>query len=290
MNPPSITRDAVISHSAGLPGFPHIIGKILATIDDPEANLNALTDHIALDPIVTASVLSLANKASLRTRHLASVRDIYTAASLIGMGRVREIALVSSIGDFVNKLAPAGISPSYWRHSVAVGICSQELALHIDAPTSIDNALIAGLLHDVGQLWLYRFYPEACRTTWHHALSHAIGIEAAERESFGVDHSTIGTWLAEHWKLPANIMSAIAHHHVPDTALDDVLVPLVHVAEVLSNALDLTGRDENRVTSISPAACARLGIVWDERIRPLFGRMEARSRHANALFEHNHAH
>jgi hypothetical protein len=58
----------------------------------------------------------------------------------------------------------------------------------------------------------------------------------------------------------------------------------VHVAEVLANALDLTGREENRVTSLSSAACNALGLTWDESTRALFGRMEARSRHANALF------
>ena len=54
---------------------------------------------------------------------------------------------------------------------------------------------------------------------------------------------------------------------------------------MLSNALDLTGRPENRVTSISRMACQQLGLLWGEDTHTLFGRMEARSRHANALFE-----
>ncbi len=60
--------------------------------------------------------------------------------------------------------------------------------------------------------------------------------------------------------------------------------PLVHVAEVLSNALDLTGCAENRVVTLSAAACRTLGITWNESILPLFGRIEARSSHANAFF------
>jgi len=53
---------------------------------------------------------------------------------------------------------------------------------------------------------------------------------------------------------------------------------------VLSNALDLGGRDENRVTPLSSAACQQLGLVWDAEIHPLLGRIEARSRHANTFF------
>jgi hypothetical protein len=56
------------------------------------------------------------------------------------------------------------------------------------------------------------------------------------------------------------------------------------MAEVLSNALDLTGRNENHVTTISVAACRTLDLGWDENSRALFGRSEARSRHANTFF------
>ena len=99
-----------------------------------------------------------------------------------------------------------------------------------------------------------------------------------------MDHATIGAWLAENWTLPQSIVSAIRHHHDAGTDSDELLVPLLHIAEVLSNALDLGGRAENRVTLISSSACSRLGIVWDENIRPLFGRIEARSSHANRVF------
>ncbi len=105
-------------------------------------------------------------------------------------------------------------------------------------------------------------------------------------ERFGVDHAEIGAWLAEHWKLPTSLISGIRHHHDAGTESYELLVPLLHVAEVLSNALDLGGRAENRVTRISSTACSRLGIVWDENIRPLFGRIEARSAHATSIFRH----
>ena len=281
MTPHMITRDEVVERSSMLPGFPPVITAILATIDDPEANFKVLVDHIQHDPVITARVLSLANAAATRTRRQSAVHDIFTATSLIGMGSVREMAVISSIADFV---APAGMSASFWQHSIAVGVCSEELSLHTAAPASASSALIAGLLHDVGQLWLYRFNAEAFRTACNRALSRSVGIEDTEREQFGVDHTTIGSWLAEHWSLPANIRAAIHHHHAPDTALAEPLVPLVHIAEVLSNALDLTGREENHVVAISAAACHKLGLGWSADVRPLFGRMEARSRHANATF------
>ena len=279
-----VDRDLVLEKSGDLPGFPRVINEILETLDDPEANLNILTHLIQLDPVITARVLSQANKAASLTRNLANIRDIFTATSLIGIGRVRQMVLVSSCVDYIRELGSSALATTFWQHSVAVGVCGEELALFVKTPVSSAAALIAGLLHDVGQLWLARFNAELFRDAWGDALGHGVGIERAERERFGVDHAELGAWLAEHWLLPQSIVAAIRHHHACDAALDQPLVPVVHVAEVLSNALDLTGRKENRVTHISSGACAALGLVWDEDVRTLFGRIEARSRHVNSFF------
>ena len=284
MKPVLLTREEVIAHSQSLPSFPRFVTAILAALDDPDGSLAVLADCVIRDPVITARVLSAANTASARTRGRAEVADIYTATSLIGMSRVREITLISSLGTFVNGLAVEGMPSTFWQHCVAVGVCCEELAQHITLPVSSDAALIAGLLHDIGQLWFHSFNPLAYRACWQQALTQSIAMDVLEREQFGIDHATLGAWLAEHWALPGSIVAAIGGHHVPDAALNLPLVPLVHVAEVLSNALDLTGREENRVNHLSSAACQQLGLVWDERIRPLFGRMEARSRHANAFF------
>lgn len=279
-----IDRAIVLDRAAELPGFPRVISEILATLDDPEANLNTLANLIQLDPVIAGRVLSLANMAASRTRNISVVHDIYTAASLIGVGRVRQMAVISSCIDYYNRIAPAHLTSMFWQHSIAVGICAEELAVQVSQPVSAGLALVAGLLHDVGQLWLYRFRPDTFSAVWAQALTHATGIEDAERECFGVDHSQISAWLAEHWSLPPEICTAIAYHHCPDQQLNEPLVPVIHIAEVLSNALDLTGRKENRVTNISTAACRTLDLRWDENSRALFGRIEARSRHANAFF------
>ncbi len=279
-----LTQDQVLEHSRALTAFPSIITEILSTLDDPEANLKALVDHIKHDPLIAARVLSRANVASTHTQSHSAIRDIYTATSLIGMRSVREMVLIGSVVGFMGQIAPAGLPASFWQHSVAAGVCCEELSHSAPVAVSPTAALIAGLMHDIGQVWLYRFNAEAFRAAWLAALDKAIGIEQAEREFFGADHALIGSWLAERWSLPDSIVLAIRHHHAPDKALNEPLVPLVHVAEVLSNALDLTGREENRVTALSLLACRQLGLTWDSEAHSLFGRMEARSRHATSTF------
>ena len=279
-----LERQQVIERSDALVSFPRTVSEILATIDDPDGNMKVLVGCINHDPIIAARVLSVANRAAARARRDADVTDIYTATSLIGMTRVREITLISSLKNFAGSMFSDERGARLWQHSVAAGVCCEEIALHVASPISVDASLIAGLLHDVGQFWFHAVEPKdfhACRLE---AAARNVGIEQVEREHFGVDHSTVGAWLAEHWELPADICAAIAGHHAPDSVTGSLLVPLVHVAEVLNSALELTGGDGNRVSYVSSAACRKLGLVWNEDSQSLFGRIESRAQHANAFF------
>ena len=280
-----IDRKRVIERCDALSSFPRAVSEILASIDAPDGNLKTLVDCILHDPIIAARVLSVANRAAARARRDADVTDIYTATSLIGMTRVREITLISSLQRFVGTMISNEFGVRLWQHSVSVGVCCEEIVLHVDAPISIDAGLIAGLLHDVGQFWFQAIEPvtfQACRLE---ASACNVGIEQIERSHFGVDHATVGCWLAEHWELPADICAAIGGHHAPDSVSDSFLVPLVHMAEVLSSALELPGgSDANHVSYVSSAACKKLGLVWNENSQSMFGRIEARAQHANAFF------
>ena len=63
-----LTRDEVIRQSRSLPSFPSLITQILATLDDPDGNLNTLMRCINLDPLISARILSVANSAAVRGR------------------------------------------------------------------------------------------------------------------------------------------------------------------------------------------------------------------------------
>lgn len=290
MNRTPVTHDLVRRLSLSLPSFPRVLKDILDTLDDPDANFHVLTRAISLDPLIGARVLWVANTAAVRGRRESAVTDIATATSLAGVTRVRHIAIISSLSTFAAGVRHK-LPTAFWPHSVSVGVCCEELAQQVDVPVSPSSALVAGLLHDIGQLWLSHFDADRLAGCWQAAQARHVPIEAAEIECFSVSHATIGAWLADAWNLPADIVAAIAGHHQPLPANAVALSPhsqhlvdLIHIGEVLSNALDLGGRLRNRVTHLSGPACERLGLAWDDGSHLLFGRVEARSRHANSVF------
>lgn len=273
-----LTQDEVLAGRSLLPAFPRVVDEILTTLDDPDANMNLLVRHIGRDPVLAARVYEQANSAASRTRSNAKVTDLYTAISLIGLSRLRQTTICSSLSSFMGGRLP----PKFWEHSATAGICAQQLAMHLHQPS--DPALIAGLLHDVGQLLMFRLEPELFREALAVAETRTVLIEAAERERFGVDHAQVGAWLAEGWGLPRSVCEAIRLHHKPDAGSGDPLVALVHVAEVLSNALDPGGSGGTHVADLSAKSCEQLGLKWDESAYALFGRIDAVSQFTTTLF------
>lgn len=262
-----------------LPAFPRVVNDILQTLDDENANLSALVHFVERDPVITARIVSIANSVGMGGRHSGQLRDVNMAVSLIGLARVREIVLAVSLAEFAQQ---SQMSSYFWEHSVAVAITAQELGRFTHV--SPDYALVSGLLHDIGQLWMARFYPQEFQQVRATVNCSERGIIEVEHQVFGMDHCQIGGILASRWALPAPVVSAVRNHHDPSQVLPEKLADLTHVAEVLSNALDLTGREENQVVNLSPGACAAIGFDWTEDLNSLFGKIEARTEHACRVF------
>lgn len=280
----TITQDQVLSTMDELPAFPDAVIQILGALQDPDASLSVLSTCVERDPVLAGRVLSLANRAGYSVRVGGPVNDVFTAISLVGLALVRETVLLTRVGGFLQELDVQEGSDAFWRHCLAVTVCGVELAHYTEQDVGVDVALIACLLHDVGQLWLQRYAPERFRQVLAEVQDAGLELDVVERKYFGVDHSTVGAWLVQAWGLSASVVQAVAHHHRPDQAGLVPLTALVHVSEVLSQALELSDASHGRVTWISSHSCKLLGVDWGADTHSLFGRIEARSRHATALF------
>lgn len=269
----------IIERASQLPAFPSVVNELLQTLDDENATLGALIQLVGRDPVITARVLSIANSAVMSSRMERDLRDMQVAISLIGVAKVREIVLGVSLAKFSQE---SRVSSHFWQHSLAVGVAAQELARL--AHVSSDYALVCGLLHDIGQLWMARFHPlefQMVRTVA--SAGEGCDIIEAERAYFGVDHCHVGGVLARAWHLPAPVIMAIDHHHDAEPPAEK-LVALTHVAETLTNALDLTRQDEAKVHHVSASACQLAGIDWSQDLNYLFGKIEARAHYLGKAF------
>lgn len=264
------TLDQVLARAESLPALPQIVSRILDMLGDDDVNVESLSTHIVNDPSVVVRLLAAANASALGAGRVDSVRQ---AILLLGVSRVRDITLATALIDRFKAMPPFS-AERLWLHSVGVAVCAQDVAHH--ANLDMTAAYTAGLLHDVGQLLLFTCNPEAYARVLQLRAERDEDIVDIEREVIGLDHAYAGGELARIWKLPEAIADAIAGHHASDeNAPEDELADVVHVAEVLSHALDLGGSADARVPELSSLSCARLDIDWDQMVEH-FPRIEAR--------------
>jgi putative nucleotidyltransferase with HDIG domain len=268
--PPSLTQ--LLDHADVLPSLPEVVAYLIRALSDENANLETLADHINSDPAIVARLLAAANSVSSGLGLSKRIRSAGQALLLLGADRVANIVLASSLIYRYDERATGFSASLLWRHSLGVAICSRALA----EQTGIDPepAFVGGLLHDIGRLLMHIASPGHTLEVLDRYQRGDAPLVVTERAVFGYDHCEAGGGLASAWKLPPDIVDAIAAHHEPDGACREIC-DIVHVGECLSHALDLGEIAVNRVPDLSDLACARLGLSWP-KFASRFVEIEAR--------------
>jgi HD-like signal output (HDOD) protein len=85
----------------------------------------------------------------------------------------------------------------------------------------------------------------------------------AERAVLGLEHATVGSALAAHWKFPPLIQKAIANHHFPGADDTGSLAAITHLSDCIVHALDLSNDDEDQVPTLLPAIWNKFNFAQD---------------------------
>lgn len=228
------TKEKIDSIIEKLPPLSPVALQIVELVQDPEADMTQIVDIIEYDPAVTANVLRLANSAYFGgNRSIASLRD---AIVRLGLRRIFHVAMAAAVNPIIQvPVEGYGIRwGGLWRHSVAVGLGTEYLSfnLQIDVP---GYAFTAGLLHDIGKLIIPELEGWNAERLAELAKSKNISFEQAEKEMFEVNHADVGAMVLDRWNFPVEIIRVVEFHHNPDELeTRDVVVDLVHVADLLS--------------------------------------------------------
>jgi putative nucleotidyltransferase with HDIG domain len=149
---------------------------------------------------------------------------------------------------------------SFWRHSVACGVCARVLAAQ-RREANVERFFVAGLLHDIGRAIIYINAPEQAKEALTLARRSGDLLYRVETEIFGFHHGSVGSALLERWRLPGLLQEVTAWHHSPALATRFPLeTAVVHVADVIANALQLGSSGERLVPPLVPDAWEQLGI------------------------------
>lgn len=256
---------SVVSAIDSLPSLPALYAEIMDELRNEKSSIKKIGEIISRDMGMTTKILQLVNSAFFGIpRHIESPAH---AVNLLGLDTVK--ALVLSIEVFskfeLNKLKAFNIE-SLWNHSIMTGKLVKQIAKTEKADKQmIDDAYLAGLLHDVGKLILVDHFPYEYKEIIELSKNENIPLFHAEIRMLGAGHAEVGAYLLGLWSITDPIVEAVAFHHNPQICPLKSFSALtaVHVADVLANsggnvnkptAVGLSGTDTEYIDSIGLAA------------------------------------
>src|SRR5579864_8289096 len=218
-----------------LPPFPVVATRLLHALSKPDVEISEIGKMIAVEPVFATQLLQMANSPLFAIQQ--QVKTISHAIMVLGLGRVKAIVLTRSLGDFVAPALKVKALRACWKNSLAGAILSEKLAPACDMDP--DFAYVAGLLRDIGRLALLVKYPQPYGNVLAVSGENAFDLMTTERELFDVDHCEAGARLIETMPFPPELCEVVAHHHEKPVKGPFQMVHLVHVADLLADALGL---------------------------------------------------
>lgn len=227
---------ALISRLTSLPSSPFLYTQIVQELQSPNASVDSVANIISNDPAMTAKILQLVNAYFGLHQH---VPDPTHAVALLGLDTIKNLVLTGQVfSQFDPELIRGYSVEALCHHSTIVGGLARRIAQAEGSDEElINDALIAGLLHDVGKLILVTNLPNIYAKIIEMVQGQKINLIEAEHQLFGATHGEIGAYLLGLWGLPQSIVEAVAYHHHPQACKTPGLsaLTIVHVANALSH-------------------------------------------------------
>lgn len=204
-----------------LPSFPEVALRVRKVLADDDVSTQDIVRVVGSEPALAARIMQMANSAALG--HVGKpISDLRAAITRIGFNLVRSAAIAFAMSQLrrSDDFKPmAGSLQAHWERSSYVAAFSSVVARRFTR-VSPDTALLAGLLHGVGKLYIMT------RAIRHPALfSDQATYHEIERDW----NTPIAIAMLETWEIPAEIVSAVRDHedfarqHAGPPDLTDVL-------------------------------------------------------------------
>jgi len=224
------------SEANKLPSLPHILIKLLRACRDEDVCFDTISDIISKDAALSAKIVSVANSPVYgRARHLNSLKH---TLMFLGLDTIKSIAITAAVQQFFSRYSSdkSQFLKAFWKHSLDCALIAKALA-KLTSYKYVEEAYIAGLLHDIGKL-VFESHASFDYNRLNHGVYPPEELLALEQQHFDITHDELGARLLEKWDMTPVVYDAVRYHHAD---LDDIqdahhLVKIINLANILASS------------------------------------------------------
>jgi len=227
-------EQVIATGKATIPVFDANAAKAQDMLTRGEFDLGQLEELVSSDPALTSGLLRAANSSFYGgLDKIVRVRD---AIARLGSRNVSQVIVMITQKEQYRLTDPklAVMAGDLWRHAVACAAGSRWLAKRLHMPEVEREAMLAGLLHDVGKLFILRVVDDLIQSKQLRDPSPQL-----LHEMLGRMHGEKGESLLSAWNIPDPYRSIVRRHHEADFSDDDMLLLVVRLADHACNRLGM---------------------------------------------------
>lgn len=203
--------DAVLMSGVVLPPYPALLTELDHLMARDDFELPRLVELVGRDPSLTAALLRVANSPVFGLRQ--SVSGLLQAISVLGLARARAVLTSAVLREVLREYGAPALVQTLWRRFSEIGELATSLASHSSLlKTRADLAYTTGMFHGTGSFILIKRFPRETSVLAHAEADFEATIAQLDAE-LGTDHAAIGAMVARGWRLPPEVVKAIAQQH-----------------------------------------------------------------------------
>lgn len=194
-----------------MPAFPKSVQKILELTRNLDCEPKQLVQVIEKDPVMTVKILRVLNSAYYSLPN--KITSVNHSVVYLGFNTIKNLALsIASVGILPKQNIAGFDIQQYLLHSLTTAGIAKLLGAKLPGTDPMD-CYIAGLLHDFGKVVFAQFLPNDFNQAMLKSSRETLSLHLAEQQIIGVDHSVVGSMLAEKWQFPQPLIDCIRNHH-----------------------------------------------------------------------------
>ncbi len=213
--------------------MPQTLIKLIEHLQADDLGMQELAALVGKDAGMTSKILGVANSSAYHR----SARSIGLEQSLVALGTdmIKMLVIGESVFQTFNNFPHSGSTDlrSFWKHSLTAAVIARDLAKRMEY-AQLEEAYLAGLLHNVGRLALLATAPQ--EYAFNFTARDDEDLCAVEQRTLQITHSEAGAWLIERWHLDSFLADSVLYHHEPSSRLESShpLIRIVRLAHLLS--------------------------------------------------------
>ncbi len=230
-----------------VPRLPSVIPKLLRSLRDPDSSVKDYVEIVNKDPVMSASVLKLANSVYFNPIG-ARINEIERAIVKLGIDGLRSVLSAAVMQPIIQKesayFTQAG--QKIWQHSLNCAVACEVIAQHRSSEKF--KVYILGLMHDIGKITIFS---ELCKQFKINNEDVEPGYNAFAPLMMLLSPA-VSYWVAKDWELPQEVCKALAEQvNIKNEAKVSPFAKILFEANIACEAYaTLRGRDEKKALAL----------------------------------------